>query len=57
MYLADQMTVSASLAGIPAISVPLETDQLPIGLQIMAQRGHDKTVFAVANDLEANKDE
>ena len=38
MYLADIFTVQASLAGVPAISLPVGTDGagLPIGLQIMA---------------------
>jgi aspartyl-tRNA(Asn)/glutamyl-tRNA(Gln) amidotransferase subunit A len=51
MYLADQMTVSASLAGLPAISVPAPTDGLPIGLQFIAKRGDDLTVLKAASDV------
>ena len=38
MYLADLYTVQASLAGLPAISLPIDhtTNGLPIGLQLMA---------------------
>ena len=38
MYLGDLYTVIASIAGIPAISIPNDTDSqgLPVGLQIMA---------------------
>lgn len=56
MYLADQMTVSASLAGIPAISVPAETDGLPVGFQIMAQRGADRKVLELAASLQKGPD-
>lgn len=39
MYLADLFTVPASVAGIPAISLPLGNDSqgLPIGLQVMSE--------------------
>jgi aspartyl-tRNA(Asn)/glutamyl-tRNA(Gln) amidotransferase subunit A len=38
MYLNDVATVPASLAGVPAISVPsgLDDQGLPVGLQLMA---------------------
>ena len=38
MYLADLFTVQASVAGLPAISLPCGKDSkgLPIGLQVMA---------------------
>jgi aspartyl-tRNA(Asn)/glutamyl-tRNA(Gln) amidotransferase subunit A len=51
MYLADAMTVPASLAGLPAISVPVGAgvaSTLPIGLQLMAQRRHDAILLALA---------
>jgi len=38
MYLSDIATIPASLAGLPAISIPcgLDSKDLPIGLQIIA---------------------
>jgi len=54
MYLADIMTVPASLAGIPAISVPAGTTKsgLPIGVQLMAWRRHDADILALARSVE-----
>lgn len=52
MYLADQMTVSASLAGLPAVSVPTKTQGLPVGFQIIGQRGNDRAVLALATEIE-----
>ncbi|MDQ3534206.1 MAG: Asp-tRNA(Asn)/Glu-tRNA(Gln) amidotransferase subunit GatA [Bacteroidota bacterium] len=48
MYLADLFTVQASVAGIPAISIPNGTDKqgLPIGLQIMANAFEESELFA-----------
>lgn len=53
MYLADVMTVPASLAGLPAISVPAGKTQsgLPIGVQLIGQRRNDATLFALAKSL------
>lgn len=54
MYLADMMTVPASLAGIPALSVPAGTNGagLPIGVQLMGARRSDATLFALARSME-----
>ncbi|MGD8374307.1 MAG: Asp-tRNA(Asn)/Glu-tRNA(Gln) amidotransferase subunit GatA [Candidatus Woesebacteria bacterium] len=54
MYLADIMTVSASLAGLPAISIPagLGDDNMPIGLQIIGNLKSDALLFSLANQLE-----
>lgn len=54
MYLADVMTVAASLAGLPAISVPAGTDQhnLPIGLQIIGAQRSDALLLSLANQLQ-----
>jgi aspartyl-tRNA(Asn)/glutamyl-tRNA(Gln) amidotransferase subunit A len=55
MYLIDIMTVAASLAGIPAVSVPagVSTDTgLPVGLQVMAAQGHDKALLELARYAE-----
>lgn len=53
MYLADIMTVSASLAGIPAISIPAgEADGLPVGLQIMAPQRADRALLGFSKGVE-----
>lgn len=52
MYLADIMTVPASLAGLPAVSVPVQTDGLPIGLQIIGRQQADATILALATQLQ-----
>jgi aspartyl-tRNA(Asn)/glutamyl-tRNA(Gln) amidotransferase subunit A len=55
MYLADLCTVPASLAGIPAMSVPsglAPDDQLPVGLQIMAPALEDHRMYRVAAAFE-----
>jgi aspartyl-tRNA(Asn)/glutamyl-tRNA(Gln) amidotransferase subunit A len=49
MYLADIMTVSASLAGLPAIVVPAGlSDGLPVGLQIIGPQRSDRALFGIA---------
>jgi len=54
MYLSDVMTVPASLAGIPAISIPIgrTSDGRPIGLQIMARAFADAKLLAAARCVE-----
>lgn len=55
MYLADIMTVPASLAGLPAISVPAGVSEggLPIGVQLIGQRRSDADILALARSVEA----
>ncbi|MEO5499028.1 MAG: amidase family protein, partial [Candidatus Saccharimonadales bacterium] len=52
MYLADQMTVAASLAGNPAISVPVTSPGLPVGFQVIGSRGDDLGVLLIAKKIE-----
>lgn len=55
MYLADIFTVSANLAGVPAVSVPFGTiDGLPLGVQVMAPHFKDNYMLAVAALLETS---
>jgi aspartyl-tRNA(Asn)/glutamyl-tRNA(Gln) amidotransferase subunit A len=57
MYAADLCTLPASLAGLPAISVPSGlSDGLPVGLQIMAPALADDRCYRVAAALEAAQD-
>ncbi|MBI3605957.1 MAG: Asp-tRNA(Asn)/Glu-tRNA(Gln) amidotransferase subunit GatA [Nitrospirae bacterium] len=50
MYLSDIFTISANLAGIPAISVPcgLSSTGLPIGIQIMGRYFGESTLLNLA---------
>ncbi|GJJ73993.1 aspartyl-tRNA(Asn)/glutamyl-tRNA(Gln) amidotransferase subunit A [Entomortierella parvispora] len=55
-YMDDILTIPASLAGIPAMSVPFgicAEDGHPVGLQVMAQYGDEEMVFRVGRILEA----
>lgn len=54
MYLADIMTVPASLAGLPALTVPagVNSEGLPIGVQLIGQRKSDAALFALARSME-----
>jgi len=54
MYLADIMTVPASLAGLPAISVPAGMNDagLPIGVQLVGPRKNDADLLALTKSME-----
>ena len=55
MYAADLCTLPASLAGLPAISVPSGLSEgLPVGLQVMAPALADDRCYRVAAALEAD---
>jgi len=49
MYLSDIYTISANLAGIPAVSIPcgFSKDGLPIGMQIMGKPFDEVTILQV----------
>jgi aspartyl-tRNA(Asn)/glutamyl-tRNA(Gln) amidotransferase subunit A len=53
MYLADIYTVLANLVGTPAISLPLakNSEGLPIGIQLMAEKFEDGKLFAFSKTL------
>jgi aspartyl-tRNA(Asn)/glutamyl-tRNA(Gln) amidotransferase subunit A len=53
MYLSDIFTVTANLAGIPALSLPIgRVDGLPVGGQLMARHFDEPGMFRVAYALE-----
>ena len=54
MYLNDVLTVPASMAGLPAVSVPagLSEDGLPLGLHVIGRPFDEETVLHVAQAIE-----
>ncbi|HSV97859.1 MAG TPA: Asp-tRNA(Asn)/Glu-tRNA(Gln) amidotransferase subunit GatA [Spirochaetota bacterium] len=54
MYVSDILTISANLAAIPGMSVPIGRDEsgLPIGLQIMASHFEEKKILNCAKAIE-----
>ncbi|MQA28274.1 MAG: Asp-tRNA(Asn)/Glu-tRNA(Gln) amidotransferase subunit GatA [Luteitalea sp.] len=57
MYLADVFTVSANLAGLPAVSVPcgFTGNGLPIGLQLTGRTFEELTMLRIAHAYEQGK--
>jgi aspartyl-tRNA(Asn)/glutamyl-tRNA(Gln) amidotransferase subunit A len=58
MYLSDIFTISANLAGLPAISIPcaFSKDSLPIGLHMLAKPFDEETLLRAAYTFEQNTD-
>ena len=54
MYLADIFTVQASLAGLPAISLPAgkDAEDMPIGIQIVGKRFEEASLLSFAKSFE-----
>ena len=54
MYLNDIFTVPASMAGVPAISLPAGSSErgLPLGLQLIGRPFDEETLFAVGSVME-----
>lgn len=59
MYLQDIYTISANLAGLPAISIPCgkDTEGMPIGLQLMAPMFGEEKLLAGAYGFELETQE
>ncbi len=59
MYLSDILTISANLAALPGISLPIGRDSagLPVGLQIMGNHFQEKTILGLARAIEKTCDE
>jgi aspartyl-tRNA(Asn)/glutamyl-tRNA(Gln) amidotransferase subunit A len=58
LYLTDVFTVSANLAGLPALSVPcgLTPDRLPIGLQLTGRPFDEATLLRIGDSFERETD-
>jgi aspartyl-tRNA(Asn)/glutamyl-tRNA(Gln) amidotransferase subunit A len=54
MYLSDIYTISANLAGVPALSLPCGFSKagLPIGMQLLAAPFKEDTLFRAAHAYE-----
>ena len=54
MYLSDLYSISVNLAGLPAISLPIckSDDNMPVGLQLIANAYDEQTLFDGALSLE-----
>ena len=53
MYLEDVMSVSANLAGLPAVAFPVGVNRagLPLGLQLIGPRRSDKNLLKLTEEL------
>jgi aspartyl-tRNA(Asn)/glutamyl-tRNA(Gln) amidotransferase subunit A len=58
MYLSDIYTISANLAGLPALSLPcgFDNDGLPIGMQIIGKSFDESTILNLAYAYEQTTD-
>ena len=57
MYLSDIYTVSANLAGLPAMSIPVGMlDNLPVGLQIIGNYFTEARLLNVAHRFQTVTD-
>ncbi len=58
MYLNDIFTVTVNLAGLPALSLPggLDSQGLPLGLQLIGRALDEGTLFTIAGALEKAAD-
>ncbi|MBP9581320.1 MAG: Asp-tRNA(Asn)/Glu-tRNA(Gln) amidotransferase subunit GatA [Ignavibacterium sp.] len=54
MYLSDIYTTSANLAGIPGMNIPIgkNSENLPIGLQILSQQFEEEKIFKFAKHIQ-----
>ena len=56
MYLADICTVPVNIAGLPGMSIPykLDSNGLPIGIQLIGKAFDEETIFRAGYTLEQN---
>ncbi len=54
MYLNDVLTVPASLAGLPALSLPAgySSNNMPLGMQLITNRFQELELFQIAHQME-----
>jgi aspartyl-tRNA(Asn)/glutamyl-tRNA(Gln) amidotransferase subunit A len=58
MYLADVFTITANLAGTPAVSIPAGFDPagLPIGVQLVGRHFEESTILRLAHAFQSATD-
>ena len=58
MYLTDVLTIAANVAGICGVSIPcgMDSNNLPIGLQILGPQLGEATILRVAHAYEQAND-
>ena len=58
MYLSDIFTIGASLAGLPALSIPIGFDEkkLPIGMQLIGNYYREADLLNLAQRFQSNSD-
>ncbi len=58
MYLSDIYTISSSLAGIPAVSLPcgFTKDNLPLGMQLIGKEFDEATLIKLGHQFQENTD-
>ena len=58
LYACDILTVTANLAGVPAVAIPcgFDSEGLPIGLQWMGKHGDDHRLLDLATSLQDQDD-
>jgi len=53
MYQSDILTISANLGGVPAVSIPVGTDQqgLPVGVQLTTKHFEENLLLRIASSI------
>jgi len=53
MYLSDVYTVSANIAGIPGVSIPVESiNNLPVGMQILGPQFSEEMILDISHEYQ-----
>jgi aspartyl-tRNA(Asn)/glutamyl-tRNA(Gln) amidotransferase subunit A len=61
-YIADQLNIPGSMAGLPALSIPCgfgaadDGTQMPVGLQIIGPQWGEQTIFDIGHSYQQNTD-
>ena len=50
-YMADVLTVGPNLAGLPHMNIPIETDNMPVGLMITCNHFNEGLLLRIGNNI------